>query len=322
MLKEERQALILNKLHSSGKVVVSRLAVELNVSEDTIRRDLLDLDQKGQVKRVFGGAIPMERPVINFFDRETTDVELKQRLALKALDFLEKDQLVAIDGSSTNLQFAKNIPNGLKLTVLTNSYSIAHACSMKDQVDVIVLGGRLLKESMTNVGETAASQAALYHQMCIRDRVCVHPFPLVKHNVLGRIKNHLGKKQGGHQQRKENLLSLKVKPPEPIGSDSGGHHGENHLGNHNFIRINQGGNQGYLASIAFKGIAVPVEHRVFRQEPCAGKYLGIGLKCGPNHPDKRVYHDKSHQNQQGVADCCADFPFCFSCHTFLPPFLV
>ena len=46
MLKEERQALILNKLHASGKVVVSQLAVELNVSEDTIRRDLLDLDQK------------------------------------------------------------------------------------------------------------------------------------------------------------------------------------------------------------------------------------------------------------------------------------
>ena len=96
MLKEERQALILNKLHSSGKVVVSRLAVELGVSEDTIRRDLLDLDQKGQVKRVFGGAIPMERPVINFFDRETTDIELKQRLVSKALGFLEQDQLVAM----------------------------------------------------------------------------------------------------------------------------------------------------------------------------------------------------------------------------------
>ena len=70
MLKEERQALILNKLHASGKVVVSQLAVELNVSEDTIRRDLLDLDQKGQVKRVFGGALPLEQPVINYFDRE------------------------------------------------------------------------------------------------------------------------------------------------------------------------------------------------------------------------------------------------------------
>ena len=57
MLKEERQTLILNRLHTSGKVVVSKLAVELNVSEDTIRRDLLDLDQRGQVKRVFGGAV-------------------------------------------------------------------------------------------------------------------------------------------------------------------------------------------------------------------------------------------------------------------------
>ena len=176
MLKEERQALILNKLHTSGKVVVSRLAVELNVSEDTIRRDLLDLDQKGQVKRVFGGAIPMERPVINFFDRETTDVELKQRLSSKALDFLEKDQLVAIDGSSTNLQFAKSIPNNLKLTVLTNSYSIAHALSMKEQVNVILLGGRLLKESLMSVGEVAAAQADLYHpDLCFVGVYAIHP---------------------------------------------------------------------------------------------------------------------------------------------------
>lgn len=58
MLKEERQALILNKLHTSGKVVVSQLAADLKVSEDTVRRDLLDLDQKGLLKRVFGGAIP------------------------------------------------------------------------------------------------------------------------------------------------------------------------------------------------------------------------------------------------------------------------
>ena len=176
MLKEERQALILNKLHASGKVVVSQLAVELNVSEDTIRRDLLDLDQKGQVKRVFGGALPLEQPVINYFDRETTEVELKQRLAEKALGFLEQDQLVAIDGSSTNLQFAKSIPNNLKLTVLTNSYSIAHALSMKEQVSVILLGGRLLKESLMSVGEVAAAQADLYHpDLCFVGVYAIHP---------------------------------------------------------------------------------------------------------------------------------------------------
>ena len=176
MLKEERQALILNKLHASGKVVVSQLAVELNVSEDTIRRDLLDLDQKGQVKRVFGGALPLEQPVINYFDRETTEVELKQRLAEKALGFLEQDQLVAIDGSSTNLQLAKNIPSTLRLTVLTNSYSIAHALSMKEQVNVILLGGRLLKESLMSVGEVAAAQADLYHpDLCFAGVYAIHP---------------------------------------------------------------------------------------------------------------------------------------------------
>lgn len=163
MLKEERHAVIRNKLHTSGKVVVSKLALELEVSEDTVRRDLLEMDQRGQLKRVFGGAIPLERPVINYFERETEEVELKQRLAEKALGFLERDQLIAIDGSSTNLQFAKNIPEDLKLTVLTNSYSIAHVCARKEHVDVIVLGGRLLKESMMNVGEVAASQATLYH---------------------------------------------------------------------------------------------------------------------------------------------------------------
>ena len=118
MLKEERQNWILNKLHTSGKVVVSHLAGELKVSEDTIRRDLLDLDQKGQLKRVFGGAIPLEKPVINFFDRETADVALKQQLSIRALEFLEPDQLVAIDGSSETCK------ETTQLTIRRADYSI------------------------------------------------------------------------------------------------------------------------------------------------------------------------------------------------------
>ena len=115
-------------------------------------------------------------PVINFFDRETADVALKQQLAMRALEFLEPDQLVAIDGSSTNLQFAKNIPDNLKLTVLTNSYSIAHVCSLKEQIRVIILGGDLLKDSMTTVGEVAAAQAAGYHpDLCFMGVYAIHP---------------------------------------------------------------------------------------------------------------------------------------------------
>ena len=64
----------------------------------------------------------------------------------------------------------------MKLTILTNSYSIAHVCSMKEQVKVIVLGGDLLKDSMTTVGETAAAQAAAYHpDLCFMGVYAVHP---------------------------------------------------------------------------------------------------------------------------------------------------
>ncbi len=95
---------------------------------------------------------------------------------MRALEFLEPDQLVAIDGSSTNLQFAKNIPDNLKLTVLTNSYSIAHVCSLKEQIRVIILGGDLLKDSMTTVGEVAAAQAAGYHpDLCFMGVYAIHP---------------------------------------------------------------------------------------------------------------------------------------------------
>ena len=64
----------------------------------------------------------------------------------------------------------------LKLTVLTNSYSIAHVCSLKEQIRVIILGGDLLKDSMTTVGEVAAAQAAAYHpDLCFMGVYAIHP---------------------------------------------------------------------------------------------------------------------------------------------------
>ena len=184
MLKEERQALILNKLHTSGKVVVSQLAADLKVSEDTVRRDLLDLDQKGLLKRVFGGAIPLERPVIGFFDREEADVELKQKLAERALGFLEPDQLVAIDGSSTNLQFAKNIPSDMTVsyTHLSSSSGLDPQSPVRMKEHTVSYGqilhasGHLASDGngAVAVAHTALADGYIFTgtligKMCIRD---------------------------------------------------------------------------------------------------------------------------------------------------------
>lgn len=175
ILKEERQDSILRKLSMAGKVVASKLAVELDVSEDTVRRDLLELDEKGLLKRVYGGALPVAPPVVNYLDRENSNVDMNQRMAMKALDFLRPDQLVAVDGSSANLVLVKSIPQDLKLTIITNSYQIAQVCSSKS-VDIIILGGNLLRETMTIVGDAAAAQAAEYHpDLCFMGVYGIHP---------------------------------------------------------------------------------------------------------------------------------------------------
>lgn len=175
MLKEERQDKVLQKLSSEGKVIASKLALELGVSEDTVRRDLLELDQKGMLKRVYGGALPVARPVIDYLERENRDIERKQRMAQKALKFLESDQMIAVDGSSANLIFVRSIPDDLPLTLITNSYHIAQACSSKS-IEVILIGGHLLRETMTIVGDVAADQASLYHpDICFVGTYGIHP---------------------------------------------------------------------------------------------------------------------------------------------------
>lgn len=176
MLKEERQDFILHRLSAFGKVVASRLASDLNVSEDTIRRDLTELEQKNLLKKVYGGALPLDRPVIDYLDRENKELDLKQRLAERALFLLKPGQFIAIDGSSTNLQLAKNLPKDIPLTILTNSYSIAQVCSINPLFDILMLGGRLMRESMANVGETAVEQAKLYHpELCFMGVYGVDP---------------------------------------------------------------------------------------------------------------------------------------------------
>lgn len=175
MLKEERQKKLLQKLAAEGKIVASKLAMELAVSEDTIRRDLLELDEKGKLVRVYGGALPVARPVVDYLERENRDVDRKQRMAKKAIDYLERDQLIAVDGSSANLILVRSLPDDLPLTLVTNSYPIAAACNGK-AIDVIIIGGHLLRQTMTIVGDVAAEQASRYHpDICFIGTYAIHP---------------------------------------------------------------------------------------------------------------------------------------------------
>jgi DeoR/GlpR family transcriptional regulator of sugar metabolism len=134
------------------KVIASDLSIRFKVSEDTIRRDLKELDQQGLLKRVHSGALRVGPPLTDFNFREQLFNEKKETLANKALPFLKEDSVIIIDGSTTNLVFAKKIPTDFRATIITNSPPIAVALAQHRNIEVISLGGILYKHSMINIG--------------------------------------------------------------------------------------------------------------------------------------------------------------------------
>ncbi len=158
MLKEERQQLLLKELYTKGKVEVNDLSLKYNMSKDTLRRDLNELEGQGVLKRVYGGAVYQKIPALTIDDRYFMQKNEKYLVAQKAAKLIKTDSLIAIDGGTTNVMLAKLIPVAKKLRVVTNSFPVATELHNKPNIDVVFLGGRVDNGSRTTVGEIVVKQ--------------------------------------------------------------------------------------------------------------------------------------------------------------------
>lgn len=152
MLKAERHSYILKKLHEELKLNTIELAVELNISEDTVRRDLNELHDKGYLVKVYGGAYPVEEKSANIFDIQIVNKVEKNSVGLKAVSLLHDGQVIIMSGGTTNLAFSKLIPSELKATIYTYSLPIAMQLSQHPNIDLIFIGGKLQKNAMVTIG--------------------------------------------------------------------------------------------------------------------------------------------------------------------------
>ena len=126
----------------------------MDLSEDTIRRDLRELASEGKLQRVHGGALPASPAVGALLARTLIVPSEKEAIGRCAAAMILPGQLVFIDGGTTALQLAKHLDRQLKATIVTHSPQVATALS-DHAVDVHVIGGRLFKHSMVSVGATA-----------------------------------------------------------------------------------------------------------------------------------------------------------------------
>lgn len=176
MLKEERQTKILEMLKADGKVVANELSHLLRVSEDTIRRDLKELADRGQIHRVHGGGLPHSPAATSYKERLLQASPLKKRIAAAAVRHIQQGQVVFLDGGTTNLYVAQLLPPSLAATIITNSPVIASALSDHPGLEVILVGGKLDKAQQVVTGAIAESFLRTCHpDICLLGVCSLHP---------------------------------------------------------------------------------------------------------------------------------------------------
>jgi DeoR/GlpR family transcriptional regulator of sugar metabolism len=162
MLTAQRKQLILKRLAAQGQIVAKDLAQELATSEDTVRRDLRELALQGKLQRVHGGALPASVAVGDMRVREQLSGTEKQALGRYGAQLIKSGQAVFLDGGTTAIQVARHLPAELRCTLITHSPLVAVELAAHPHIDIIVLGGRLFRHSMVNLGAAVIEAASRF----------------------------------------------------------------------------------------------------------------------------------------------------------------
>ena len=162
MYPEERQRWIVERARSVGRVEVTAIAEELKVTTETVRRDLTALERHGILRRVHGGAIPIERLGFEpeLAARDAVLTEEKERIALLALAELPEEGSILLDAGTTTARLADALPADRELVVVTNSLPIAMSLSVRPNITVLMIGGRVRGRTQASVDAWALQALA------------------------------------------------------------------------------------------------------------------------------------------------------------------
>ncbi|GAB18779.1 putative DeoR family transcriptional regulator [Gordonia effusa NBRC 100432] len=159
MDSETRQRQIVEFARTRGRVEVISLADELDVASETIRRDLKALATRRLLKRVHGGAVPLETAAFEsgLEYRSQVDLAQKHRIAAAAADQLHGAETVYLDEGFTPRLIAEQLADQ-QLTVVTSSLLAAEALAHSSTVTVLMLGGRLRGRTLATVDNWAVER--------------------------------------------------------------------------------------------------------------------------------------------------------------------
>ncbi|MCW4386397.1 DeoR/GlpR family DNA-binding transcription regulator [Salinibacterium sp. SYSU T00001] len=173
MYAEERQQHIEELLGRAGRVAVIDLANDLKVSSETVRRDLDQLESRGVLRRVHGGAVAASRvgrAEESVAQRRDRNAAAKERIARAAMALVPPgfSGAIALDAGTTTGRLAEKLAQwqpekaGTRLVVITTSIHIAAALAESPHLDVHTIGGRMRGITGAAVGASALAQLAAW----------------------------------------------------------------------------------------------------------------------------------------------------------------
>lgn len=156
VFQEERLEQIMELLNKENRIVTKDLPEILNTTSVTIRKDLIILEKRGLLKRTHGGAIKENKlyPGLALSEKEKINLQEKIKIVKVAAKLIFEGDTIILDSGSTTSLLAKEIKHFKRLTVITNAINIANILTDSD-INVILIGGSLIKETSTLVGPLA-----------------------------------------------------------------------------------------------------------------------------------------------------------------------
>jgi len=156
MLAAERHHQILEALKERGSLRTKEVASDLDVTDETIRKDFEMLEHQGLLVRSHGGAIPSKRVIreLSLTERQLINREAKSAIAKAAAQRIQPGETIFIDASSTALTITQYLPS-FHHTVITNAHDVVGALADVENIDLICTGGLLERRSRSMIGLVA-----------------------------------------------------------------------------------------------------------------------------------------------------------------------
>jgi DeoR/GlpR family transcriptional regulator of sugar metabolism len=160
-LAEHRLELIMSAISASGECRTQQLAERFQMSMMTLRRDLIELETRGLLRRVHGGAVVLNRDVA-YTQRLELGQAQKQLVGRAATRLLKSGQTVYLDAGTTGFEMARAIAQGLPqvthLHIVTHGISIASELAGRTPYQLQLIGGEVYQNALSTVGPVALRQ--------------------------------------------------------------------------------------------------------------------------------------------------------------------